>query len=278
MATRSYPVPEKVCADATSNRALVGQAGLGGVLARRVDGRLVVVRAQDRGRGIGLGQQHGRRPVAAADVGHPAAGGQLLRHAVQCRDPAGGEVGDVARAEEHLGPGEYVLVVLVPAHAGAGPERVGDLRLGPQRAQREQERTRQVQRSVRVGQRERLLLGQREPPGGGIAADVPARRLPAQPFRDVPRVGSGPPRQLLRGGRPLGQAAVQAQAVPDDDVPGRDGGAQVADEPAEQLAQLVLIDGHDGPLSLGRRQPARRAVLGLRQRSVNQRGSPRFYR
>ena len=164
----------------------------------------------------------------------------------------------------------------MPAHAGAGPERVGDLRLGPQRAQREQERARQVQRPVRVGQRERLLLGQREPPGGGIAADVPARRLPAQPLRDVPRVGSGPPRQLLRGGRPLGQAAVQAQAVPDDDVPGRDGGAQVADEPAEQLAELVLIDGHDGPLSLGRAPASPRARLRLRQRSVNQR-APQVY-
>src|SRR6185295_12562470 len=101
-----------------------------------------------------------------------------------------------------------------------------------------------------------------------IAADVPARRLPAQPLRDVPRVGSGPPRQLLRGGRPLGQAAVQAQAVPDDDIPGRDGGAQVADEPAEQLAQLVLIYGHDGSLrwvaaSLSGDR------LHLRQRSVN---------
>ena len=235
----------------------VGQPGVGGALARGVDGRLVVVRADDRGRGVGLGQQHGRRPVAAADVGHPAAGGQLLRHAVQRRDPAGGEVGDVTRPEEHLAAGEHVLVVLVPAHPGAGPERVGDLRLGPQRAQREQERARQVQRPVRVGQREGLLFGQREPPGGGIAADVAARRLPAQPLRDVPRVGSGPPRQLLRGGRPLGQGAEQAQPVPDDDVPGRAGGAQVADEPAEQLAQLVLIYGHDGPLSSGRGQPLR---------------------
>src|SRR2546423_8848675 len=61
----------------------------------------------------------------------------------------------------------------------------------------------------------------------------------------------------LRGGRSLGQGAVEAQPVPDDDVPRRGGGAQVADEPAEQLAELVLIDGHDGPLSLGRRQPLR---------------------
>src|SRR6266576_1573808 len=72
-----------------------------------------------------------------------------------------------------------------------------------------------------------------------------ARRPPAQPLRNVPRVGFGPPRQLLRGGRPLGQAAVQAQPVPDDDVSGGDRGAQVADVPAEQLAELVLIDGHD---------------------------------
>ena len=63
-----------------------------------------------------------------------------------------------------LAPGEYVLVVLVPAHAGAGPERLGDPRLGLQRAQRQHERARQRSSvAVRVGQRERLLLGQREP-------------------------------------------------------------------------------------------------------------------
>ena len=77
-------------------------------------------------------------------------GGQFVRRA---ESSAGIQleverVRDVTRAEEHLAPGEHVLVVLVPAHAGAGPERVGNLRLGPQRTQREQERARQVQRSI----------------------------------------------------------------------------------------------------------------------------------
>jgi hypothetical protein len=43
-------------------------------------------------------------------------------------------------------------VVLVPTHAGAGAEGVGDLRLGPQRTERQHERPGHVHRAIRIGE------------------------------------------------------------------------------------------------------------------------------
>ena len=87
-----------------------------------------------------LGEQDGGRTEPAADVGDRGAGLELVLHAVQRRDPGWDEVGHVAGAEELLAAGEHVVVVLVPAHPGAGAERLGDLRLGLQRAEGEHER------------------------------------------------------------------------------------------------------------------------------------------
>ncbi len=62
--------------------------------------------------------------MAAADVGDARAGAQLRLDAVERRDPRVDEVGDVAGAEEALGALEQRVVVLVPADAGAGAERL----------------------------------------------------------------------------------------------------------------------------------------------------------
>ena len=69
---------------------------------------------------------------------------------VQRRDPGRDQVGDVAGPEELLAPDEDVLVVLVPAQPGAGAERLGDPRLGPQR-RRARARTRRARRRRRPG-------------------------------------------------------------------------------------------------------------------------------
>ena len=100
--------------------------------------------------------------------------------------------------------------MLVPAHAGAGAERLGDALLGLESAQREHERARDVDTAVRVGQRECLLFGHRVGAGGRVVLDVPARRLPAQPFGDITSAGLRPGRQFLGGGWPGGQRLVQA--------------------------------------------------------------------
>src|SRR5690242_5314801 len=122
VAARSYPVPEKV--DAGDLEAdPVGDALVTGVLAGRLDRPVVVVGPGEPGVRVLLGEQDGGRAEPAADVGHGRAGPQLVLHAVERRDPGRHEVGDVARPEELLAAGEDVLVLLVPAHPGTGPER-----------------------------------------------------------------------------------------------------------------------------------------------------------
>ena len=139
--------------------------------------------------------------MAAAEVGHPRTALQLGLHAVECRDPLGEQVHEVAGPEEPLAAGEDVLVVLVPAVAGAGPEGVLDLGERLQRAQRQLERARQEDRAGGVGQREGLLRCHRVRPAAGVVLDVAAGGLPAQPLVDVARVGARP-RRRARGRRP----------------------------------------------------------------------------
>ena len=182
----------------------VGDAGVAGPLARQLDRLVVVVRAGEPGVRVLLREQDRGRAEPAADVGDGGAGPQLVLHAVERRDPGRDQVGDVAGAEELLAAGEHVGVLLVPAQAAAGPEGLGDPRLGPQRAEREHERAGRVDAAVRVGQREGLLFGHRVAVGGRVVLDVAARGLAAQPFGDVARVGLRARGQLLggRGPRP----------------------------------------------------------------------------
>ena len=234
----------------------IGDAGVGGSLAGDLDRLVVVVRPGEPRVGVLLGEQDGGCAEPAADVGDRGAGPQLVGHAVQRRDPGRDQVGGVAGPEELLAAGEHALVVLVPAHPGTAAERLGDARLGLQRAEREHERPGNIHGAVRVGQRERLLLGHRVGLRGGIVLHVPASRLPAQPLGDVPRAGPGPLGELFGARRTRRQRPVQAEPVPDNHVPGREGGPQVGDEPAEKLLQLVHVNSHDEPPVLGVRLPA----------------------
>ena len=65
--------------------------------------------------------------MAAADIGDLCAGLELGLDAGQGRDPAGHQVGGIAGAEEPLGAGEQLRVVLMPADPGAAAEGLGDL-------------------------------------------------------------------------------------------------------------------------------------------------------
>ncbi len=204
----------------------------------------MVVRADERRRRERLRHQHRRRAEPAAEVGDLGPGRQLVRDPVERRDPGRHQVGDVARAEELLAADEDVLVVLVPAQPGAGAEPLGDLRLGLQRAQRQHERARRVDRAVRVGQHEGLLLGHRKGVAVRVVLDVAAGRLAAQPLGDVARVGLGAGGELVGGCRGRCQRAVQAEPVPDHDVARRRGRAEVGHELAEDLAELGVVDCH----------------------------------
>ena len=93
---------------------------------------------------VRLSEQHRGGAEAAAEVGHPPTGRQLRLHAVQRRDPAGHQLGHVAGPVERIGADEHVVVVLVPAEAGTGPERLGELRFSAQIAEDREGRRREV--------------------------------------------------------------------------------------------------------------------------------------
>jgi hypothetical protein len=133
--------------------------------------------------------------------------------------------------------------VLVPADSRSGTERLGDPVDRLQSAQRTNEPAGPIQRSIRVGKGECLLVGQPVRLGGWPAADVPTRSLATQPLGHVPLIAFSPRRQLDRGRGVLRQSAVQPQPVPDNDASCRDRRTQVADETAEKLVELVLIHG-----------------------------------
>src|SRR6266699_6970911 len=105
------------------------------MLAGHLDRLVVVIRAGEPGVRELPSEQDGRGAQPAADVGHLGAGPQLVLDVVQRRDPGRDEVGDVTGPEELLAAGEDVRVLLMPAQAGAGPERLGDPRLGPPRTE-----------------------------------------------------------------------------------------------------------------------------------------------
>ncbi len=130
--------------------------------AGRLDRLVVIVEAEELGLGKGLGHQHGGGALAAANVGHARAGFELLLNAVKRGNPRAHEIGGVAGTEELLAAVKDAVVVLVPAHAGAGAEGFGNARNRSQRSQREFERARQIGGTVFVGQSEGLLFAQAE--------------------------------------------------------------------------------------------------------------------
>ena len=77
--------------------------------------------------------------MAAADVGDAGASLEPLDHAVERRQPGTDEVRVVAGAEEPLAAVVDVLVVFVPADAGAAADGLGDPRRVEDGADRELE-------------------------------------------------------------------------------------------------------------------------------------------
>ena len=140
-----------------------GDAGLGGAETRLLD-RAVVIVEPDEGRvGKRLRHQDRRRTVPTANVRDLGAAFEFLAHAVERRDPLGDEMGLVAGAEEPFGAAEEAVVVLVPPHPFARPERLGDLLpVGVERLD-QLERTQHVDRALLVGERHRVLVRERVP-------------------------------------------------------------------------------------------------------------------
>jgi hypothetical protein len=84
-----------------------------------------------------------------------------------------------------------------PGEPIARPEAFGDLVRGVHRTQSDLERADHASGACLVGERHRMLVGQRELPVA-VIGQVPARRLSAQPFADVTLRGASACGQLRR--------------------------------------------------------------------------------
>ena len=128
----------------------------------------------------GLCHQDRRRAVTAADVGdlRPRAR-SLSTTPSRAGSQRGDQVGVVAGAEEPLAALVHVVVVVVPADAGAGPGRLGDPRRVVHGAERDLEEAGQVGGARLVGQRHRLLGRQGVAAAVGVVVDD-SRRRPAR--------------------------------------------------------------------------------------------------
>ena len=244
--TRSYPCPGSPW-PGDLEPAAVRDPGLAGASVGGVDRVRMRVEADEARRRIGLRHDDRRGAVAAADVGDARAGPQPRLHAVEGRDPRLDQVAEIRRAEEPLDAVEERVVVLVPADALAGAERLGELVDDPAGGDRGLERADEERRAVLVGERHRLLGRQRVQARFGVVGDVARRGLRVQPLADVALGGPG-----LRGktrGRERAngrQRAEQAQTVADHDERSDVGAAEVDDGAADELIELLFVDDGRG--------------------------------
>jgi hypothetical protein len=183
--------------------------------------------------------------VAAADVGHRDPGLQFRLDAVQGGYPGGHQVGVVPRAEETFGAGEQAGAMLVPAHALAGPERLGDLRFVYEARGQDLKAAGHEGGALLLGQHHGLLRRQREPAGLFVIVDVAGRRLSGQPFADTPLMGPGAGRQFRGGGRAQGrQTLVEPEPVAQHHRGRGHRRAHVADDLSHECFEFRLIH-HD---------------------------------
>ena len=83
------------------------------------------------------------------------------------------------------------IIMLMPAHAGAGAEGFGDAWNRGQRPQRQFKRSGQISGTVFLCQSEGLLFTQAELTGFCIVGDIAAGSLRSQPLAQVALIGAG---------------------------------------------------------------------------------------
>ena len=221
----------------------LGHPGLLGAPAGRLQRAGVGVEAGEARTGKGLGHQHRRGAVAAADVGDPGPPFQLLDDTVQRGQPRGEQVGVVPRPEEAFAALVDVVDVLAPAEARATADHVQDLGRIEHRADRDLKEAGQVGGAVGVGERDGLLGGQVVAAAVRVVGHEAAGRLGVEPLAHVALVGVGGLGQLTRRERArAGQRAVQAELVAHDHQRRVERGSDLVDGVEDELHQLVAVD------------------------------------
>src|SRR5580658_9117433 len=180
--------------------------------------------------------------MTAPDVGNARAALQLRLDSFEGWNPGAREIRRVARAKKTLRTDEQLRIVLMPADALACLERVRDLVDRTSGRQRNLKSAGQKCRAVVVGQRERLLFRQAEPPARLVVRDVSARGLRGQPLANISFGRSSFLGELRwRHRTRLRERFVKTQSISDGDQGRVHRGTKIDNSPAEQLIELLHV-------------------------------------
>ncbi len=133
--------------------------------------------------------------------------------------------------------------MLVPTDPLTGAERLAEpLLVGIQRRDHVVD-AQHVERALLVGERQRVLVGERVGVGLRVVLDVAAGGLVSEPLADVALGGAGTAGDLLRGQRARpGHRLIQAELLADHEQRGADDRAHVGDRLAHEGLDLCLVD------------------------------------
>jgi hypothetical protein len=101
-------------------RDTVGHAFTLGGFPGALDGFVMVVKTEELGIGEGFGEEDGGGAFATANVGDASPAFKLGLYVLECGDPGADKVGRITGAKEFFATVEDTVVMLVPAHTGAG--------------------------------------------------------------------------------------------------------------------------------------------------------------
>ncbi len=121
---------------------------------------------------------------------------------------------------------------------------------------------RQIDRAVRIGKAQSLLLAQEVLIGRGVVSDVATRRLIGEPFTDVTLVRAGARGEFGAFQRTGCERAVQPELIADQYQHRTDGRAEVTDGLAEKCVQTPFIDCHGPPSAATDRSSAALCTAG----------------
>ena len=149
----------------------------------------------------------------------------------------------IAGPEEPFGATEQTAMVLMPADAATGAERLLDPWRGAECRFGNLEEAGEKRRAAFLGEHHRLLRLEAEHVGVGIIRDVIGRRLGREPFTDVAfRGASASGERRGSHGATVGECLVQPQPVTHDHKCRTQRGSHVAEHAPEKAVQPRFID------------------------------------
>src|SRR5437879_10823833 len=118
----------------------------------------MIVETDEFGFWIGFGHENRGSAEAAAHVGNACSALQFRVNTAQSRNPAGDQVGGVARTEEAFGAYKKFVMMFVPTQTFSSLESFGQLLLGFRGRQGALKRPRQKDRTAFIRHRKGLFF------------------------------------------------------------------------------------------------------------------------